>query len=276
MVDFVIRRKTFVSMLFVGLTLLGYVSYRNLPVDLLPNIELPFLIVQVTGMREMDPSYMEKQAIIPLESAIGMLEGIDEIESSADRRQGRIIIFYNSDVNIKYAYLRLQEQVDAVKSSLPEEFRVMVLKFDTQQLSNLFMNLQVRGFGGTDRIRNIVDKKIVDKLESIDGIVNVEVFGGREKSVEVILNNEAIESHGISPSTIRNLIASNNQYKDHLGQIHQQNKRFFINLIAEYTAISDLENIVIDKDIPLLLKDIASIRQGIKEEFDPAYNRHKE
>ena len=127
MVDFVIRRKTFVSMLFIGLALLGYVSYRNLPVDLLPNIELPFLIVQVTGMREMDPSYMEKQAIIPLESAVGMLEGIDEIESSADRRQGRIIIFYNSDVNIKYAYLRLQEQVDAVKSSLPEEFRVMVL-----------------------------------------------------------------------------------------------------------------------------------------------------
>ena len=69
LIQFVINRKTFISMLFIGLVLLGYISYKQLPVELFPNAELPFLIVQVNGAREMDPEYMEKQAIIPLEGA---------------------------------------------------------------------------------------------------------------------------------------------------------------------------------------------------------------
>lgn len=76
-------------MLFIGLTVLGYISYKNLDLELLPNVELPFLIVQVTGAREMDPEYLEKQAIIPLEGAIGMLDGIENLNpiSSGDKAE---------------------------------------------------------------------------------------------------------------------------------------------------------------------------------------------
>jgi multidrug efflux pump subunit AcrB len=92
MLEFVIKRRTFVSMFFIGLAMLGYISYTNLDLELLPSVELPFLIVQVSGARESDPEYIEKQAIMPLEGAIGTLEGIDGIESFVDQRQGRISI----------------------------------------------------------------------------------------------------------------------------------------------------------------------------------------
>ena len=62
MLQFIIRRRIFISMLFIGLTVLGYISYKNLDLELLPNVELPFLIVQVTGAREMDPEYLEKHS----------------------------------------------------------------------------------------------------------------------------------------------------------------------------------------------------------------------
>jgi multidrug efflux pump subunit AcrB len=67
---FIINRKIFISMLFIGLTLLGYVSYKQLPVELMPNAELPMLFVQINS-QEVDPAYMESQAVIPIEGAIG-------------------------------------------------------------------------------------------------------------------------------------------------------------------------------------------------------------
>ena len=79
MLEFVIKRRTFVSMFFIGLSMLGYISYKNLDLEMLPSVELPFLIVQVFGASESEPEYMEKRGIMPLEGAIGTLEGIDKI-----------------------------------------------------------------------------------------------------------------------------------------------------------------------------------------------------
>ena len=104
--DFIIKRKTLIAMLFAGLSMLGIISYKHLPVELYPNATLPMLFVQVATPLEVDPKYMENQAIIPLEGAIGTLENIDEIVSSAGQQQGSIQISYKQNTNIKYAYLK--------------------------------------------------------------------------------------------------------------------------------------------------------------------------
>jgi len=78
---FIINSKIFISMLFLGLTIVGYVSYRNLPVELIPNAELPMLFVQIQSRIEVDPKYMESQVVIPIEGAIGTMGGIESIES---------------------------------------------------------------------------------------------------------------------------------------------------------------------------------------------------
>ena len=63
-------------MLFIALSLLGYVSYKQLPVELLPNAELPVLFVQVSSQQDMDPSYVESEVIIPLEGAVSAIGGV--------------------------------------------------------------------------------------------------------------------------------------------------------------------------------------------------------
>ena len=85
----IIKRKTLVSMLFIASTLLGYVSYQQLKMEMFPNAELPMLFVQVTSKIEVTPEYMEQNAVIPVESAIAGLENIERIESSAGRRRGK-------------------------------------------------------------------------------------------------------------------------------------------------------------------------------------------
>ena len=266
MLEFVIKRRILISMLFIGLSLLGYISYSNLDLELLPSVDLPFLIVQASAARESDPAYIEREAVVPLEEAIGTLEGIDAIESYIDRRQGRIIVYYNADINLKYAYLKLQEKVNEVKTGLSAEFFVTVLKIDTQQISNMFMNLQIRGSGDADRLRYLFDNEMREEFESIDGIANVEIFGGREKTIEIVLDPRISAAYDLTPSVIQNLLARNSQEKLFLGRVDAQQNEIFVNLIAEYRAISDLENIVVRPEITLLLKDVAQINFDVKEE----------
>ena len=145
-------------MLFLGMTLLGYFSYKQLPVELMPDATLPMLYVQISSRQEVDPEYMENQAVVPVEGAIGTLEGVEDMETSLSNRQASIQISFKKNVNFKYLHLKLQEKIDQVRSTLPEGFTVTVARVDANQLSNQFMEIQIRGTGGTDRIRNIVDQ----------------------------------------------------------------------------------------------------------------------
>lgn len=263
---FAIRRKILIVMLFVGLTMLGYISYRNLPVELIPNAELPFLTVSVSTRNNVDPRYMESEAIIPIEGAIGTLNGVEKIESFANQYMGIIWIYYEQNANIKHDYLKLQEKVNAVKSSLPEEFTVRVQKIDTESFTDQFMGLQVLGSGGLDRVRHIVDRDIKGKLESIDGVAGVEVIGGREKSVEILIDSETCKAYGVTTAQISNLIRQSGSSNTFVGKVAGAEREYFVNVITEYEEIGSLENITVREEGPVLLKDIAEINFGVKEQ----------
>ncbi|GAP69960.1 multidrug efflux pump subunit AcrB [Bacteroidales bacterium 6E] len=263
--NFIINRKVFISMLFIGMTLLGYVSYKQLPVELMPNADLPMLFVQVSSQQEVDPNYMENQAVIPVEGAIASLEGVESMESWLNNRQASIQVSFNKNVNFKYTFLKLQEKIDQVRDNLPDGFNVVVNRVDVQQLSNQFMELQIRGSGGTDRIRNIVDQEVKNELENIDGIASANVFGGKEKSIEVTIDMAACEAYGITPANIRSALGSNAQNRVFAGYLHESNKQYFVHVTAEYQNVTDIENIVLAEG-PILLKDVAEVYFGVKEE----------
>ncbi len=253
-------------MLFIGLTMLGYVSYKKLSVELFPNAQLPTLIVQVGTPLEMDPAYIEAQAIIPIEGAIGTLEGIEKIESNITSRSGTIMIYYNQNADLKYANLKLQEKIDIVKNSIPTEFIINVIKIDLQQLTNQFMELQVRGEGGVDRIRNIADREIKPKFENIDGIAGVQVYGGQENSIEIRLNERACKANGISMGQIRNLLNNNGANRTFVGKVADGSNKLFVNVTSEYTDVKEIGNIIVKSAGPVLLRDVAEIFFGVKEQ----------
>lgn len=262
----IIRRKVLVSMLFLGFSVMGYISYNKLPVELFPNVELPILIVQINATTDVDPKYMENQAIIPLEGAIGTLEGIEEINASADSRQGMIFISFVQGTNIKYAYLKLEQKVNSIKATLGQEFIVNIIKIDTEQFTNAFMELQVLGSGGVDRVRNVTDQYITDRLSNIDGIGGVEVFGGRQKTVEIIMNDAICEANGITPNTINSVLAQNSNKSEFVGQVNENGQNLFVNVSADLKNIKNIQSLVVSDKGPLLLSDVAEVFFGVKEQ----------
>ena len=231
----------------------------------MPNAELPMLFVQIQSRIEVDPKYMENQAVIPIEGAIGTMEGIESMESSLNNRTASIQVNFQQNVDTKYIFLKLQEKIDQVTDNLDENFIVTVTKVDIQQLTNQFMELQVRGEGGTDRLRNIVDKEILADIENTDGIASVTVFGGKERSIEVTYDLAACDAYGITPSQLRNAITQNSSNRVFTGYLHDSKKQYFVHVTAEYNNVSDIENIIVAEG-PVYLKDVAEVYFGVKEE----------
>jgi multidrug efflux pump subunit AcrB/ABC-type multidrug transport system ATPase subunit len=253
-------------MLFISLTLLGYVSYKQLPLELLPNAELPVLFVSVSSQQEMDPSYVESEVIIPLEGAVSAIGGVDKIQSEISNRQSSIRIDFKSNVNFKTTSLRLEEKMKEVSSSLPEGFDIRVQKVDVARMTNNnFMTLQVRGSGGVDRVRNVVDEKITTELENIDGVAAVNVYGGREKAIEIRLDQAACKALNLTTARISSLLSGNTQEKVFVGNVKESYSQYFVHVNSSYTKVSELENIVVAQG-PVLLKDVATIFFDLKEE----------
>ncbi|WP_321368950.1 efflux RND transporter permease subunit [uncultured Draconibacterium sp.] len=262
---FIINRKIFISMLFLGLTMLGYISYKQLPVELMPNAELPMLYVQIQSRIEVDPTYLENQAVVPVEGAIGTMEGIEDMSSFINNRSASIQVNFKQNVNFKYTFLKLQEKIDLIAADLDDNFIVTVNRVDMDQLTNQFMELQIRGSGGVDRVRNIVDQEVTAEIENIDGIASVSVYGGKERSIEVTYDAGACEAYGITPAQIQSAISSNSTNRTFTGYLHDAQKQYFVHVTAEYEKVSDIENIVVAEG-PIYLKDVADVFFGVKEE----------
>jgi len=264
---FLIQRKVLISMLFIAATMLGIISWKQLKMEIFPNAELPMLFIQINSRIEVTPEYMEDEAIIPVESMIAGLENIEEIQSNAGRRKGSILISYEERTDLKYAYLKLDEQVSTIRGDLPDDFTLQVVKIDLDEVDNTLMSLQARGSGGVDRVRNYVDQHIVNELENIEGVAAVNVFGGKQKSVDIILDRAACEAYNIAPSRVRNVLTSNMNLRQYGGTVREQGQRFFVYLNAEYDHIHQIEDLIIGRgNNPVRVKDIAEVYYGEKEE----------
>ncbi len=254
-------------MLFIAATMLGYISWKQLKMEIFPNAELPMLYIQVSSQIEVTPEFMEQEAIIPVESMVAGLENIEKIESTAGRRQGFVLISYEERTDLKYAYLKLDEQITALRGSLPDYFSLQVVKIDLESADNTLMSLQARGSGGIDRVRNYVDQYITPELENIEGVATVNVFGGRQKSVDIILDRAACDAYNIAPTRVRTILSSNMNLRQYGGVVKEEGRRYFIYLNAEYENISQIEDLVVGRGRdPVKLKDIAEIFYGEKEE----------
>ncbi len=266
MIVSIIKRPVFVAMLLTGLSLLGIISYTQLPLELFPYIEPSMLIVRIFGPSNADPGYVEREGVIPMESAIAGLDDIERIESSISKTQATIFVYYTPKSNPKYAYIKLQECVDRNQTQMGEDFSASILKSNPEQLSDQFISFQARGEDGLDQIRQVADEKIVPDLEMIDGIANVEIYGGQKHSIEIILDEDELKEYDLTFSQVSSMVSQGVSNRQYMGQVFEGNRKFFVNVESKYTSLQNIEDIVIRAQGPILLKHIATIVDGVAEE----------
>ena len=103
------------NLLLKSMSLLGYISYNRLSVELLPNAELPMLFVQIASPSAVSPQYLEQQGVIPVEGAIGTLEGVEEIDSRISGNRAFIQVSFKQGIRFKYVFLKLQQKINQIR-----------------------------------------------------------------------------------------------------------------------------------------------------------------
>ena len=137
--------------------------------------------------------------------------------------------------------------------------------FDLNQLNKQFMQLQVRGSGGVDLVRNITDQKIKPELQNVDGIAGINIFGGHEKTIEIQLDMDVCNAYKLTASNIRSKLTQNYRTRAYAGDVFGSNLKYTVQVTSEFDDLTQIENLVIAPG-PVLLKDVAKVYFGTKEQ----------
>ncbi|MEJ2187209.1 MAG: efflux RND transporter permease subunit, partial [Gemmatimonadota bacterium] len=118
MIRFAIRRPVAVSMAYLAIALLGVAAWRNVPIELLPDTELPRLLIQCTWFGS-SPETMESFVTAPIEAAVQQVRGVEKVTSTSQANTSRIEVSFSQDTDMDFARMDLSERLAALRGDLP-------------------------------------------------------------------------------------------------------------------------------------------------------------
>ncbi|MDR2017042.1 MAG: multidrug efflux RND transporter permease subunit [Burkholderiales bacterium] len=262
----VIQRPVATSLLTLGVTLLGLVAWKLLPVAPLPQVDIPtiFVSAQLPGA---SPETMASSVATPLERALGSISGITEMTSSSSLGRTRIVIQFDPSRNIDSAAREVQAAINAARTMLPSGMP----RNPTYRKANpanapviiiaLTSETMTRG-----QMYDAAATVLAQKLSQVEGVGDVTVGGSSLPAVRVELNPMQVNHHGLSLEAVRRAIANNNanrpkgviEYGDRLWQVGANDQAFRAD---EYRRL-----IVSYKDgAPVRLEDIADVIDSVED-----------
>ena len=265
--DLAVRRPVTTSMFFAAFAILGVVSWTRLPVQLFPELIFPEVFVTLS-LQGASPEQVERDLLVPAEGEIGKLDGVQEMESFAMANRGGIRISYAPDVDMKFALLQLQSNLNRLQPTLPERTQSDVRRFDSTDLSSSIMELHVLADWDLNPLREFTEEKIRPELESVDGVVNVSVLGGRRSAVEIVLDPFLLEAHGLSTGQVRARLNSYNRRREYLGRVFDGNRAYSVSIQGQFTDLRQIRDLVLNADGTLRLGDVSRVGFGLQEQAD--------
>lgn len=180
----------FVSVILV--IILGGVSFTEMTTDLLPKIDLPYVIVMTTYPGA-SPEKVEESVTKPLEKVLATTSGIEDINSVSSENSSMIMLEFSQDMNMDSAMIDLSGKVDLVKGQLDDEVgSPTLMKMNPDMMPIMVASVDINN-KNIKEASNIVKKDIIPSFERIDGVASVDAMGVIEESVKVTLDDSKIE-----------------------------------------------------------------------------------
>ncbi len=246
-------------MLTALVTIVGVFAFINMPIDVLPNINKPTVII----FAEADgfvPEEVEKNVLIPLENALLGTSNVDRVRGTASFALGVINIEFPFDSDIYRNRQLVQERISNV--SLPSNVRLSI-----GPVSSVMGEIMWVGIKGTDNIdtqalRTFSDFTIKPNLLKLKGISDVMVMGGDVVEWQVRLNADALKNYNLSQEVINEILRKNLQNSSG-GILEQQNKEYPVRILVAPKNIEELSDIAIKtKNGVVRLGEVASFVKG--------------
>lgn len=259
---FTTTRPVAILMVVIGVLVFGYISYQQLPLNLMPDISYPSLTVR-TEYSGTAPEEIETTISRPIEQALGVVDNLVSIQSISKAGQSDVILEFTWDTDMNQATSDVREKLDQV--FFPEEVkRPLLLRYDPSL--DPIMRLGLYGERSLFYLRYLGEEDIKRKLETIDGVAAVKVKGGLEEEIRVELNEQQLTLIGINIQQVRNRLAQENINLAG-GNLKEGQTEYIVRTLNEFKHIDEINEVVIGNwnGREIKIGDIAVVKRTNKE-----------
>ncbi|MDA7598468.1 efflux RND transporter permease subunit [Alphaproteobacteria bacterium] len=252
-----------VLMALAVLSFVGVGAYFEIPKEAKPDVDIPVTYVSVK-YEGISPEDSERLLVKPLEKHLRTVEGLDKMTSVGAEGYGAVTLEFAAGEDIDQALVDVRQAVEDAKPDLPAEADEPKV---TEVSLSLFPILTAALYGPVpEREMVLAAREIKDKLESLPGILEVEIGGDREEVLEILVDASAMESYGLNPAAVINLVQSNNQLVT-AGAIDDGGGRLLVKVPGVIEDIDDLINMPIKANDGTSIKfgDVAVVRRAFRQ-----------
>jgi HAE1 family hydrophobic/amphiphilic exporter-1 len=257
---FLIDRPVATAMVFLALLATGVYSFLNTPIELAPKETFPKVDI-VTSWYGVPPEVVQTQVTAPLEEACATVKGVTKMTSTSQIGLSRITLEFDPKTNMEFAQLALREELTKTRAVLPPRVRPLLQPYVPEDFRvRPFLEYTVSGDYGLQELQELVKEKLEIGLGSVRGVSGVEVSGGSEPEIRVVLDEERIKAYGLHPYTVNAAIGARlGTYPT--GRVRRGNQEFLFKFADRIDSLDELRDTVVahSGDNPILVRDVAKV-----------------
>jgi HAE1 family hydrophobic/amphiphilic exporter-1 len=266
-----IARPVAVAMFFIAITFLGVLSLSRLPVDLLPDVAYPKLVIYTT-YPGVGPTEVERTITERIEARIARVPGRLSTESLTREGFSLITLRFAWGTDMDFATLNVREQLDGLRNGWPNAAEPPVV-LRTDPRSEPIIAISVAGKQSLWTLKELAETVFRRRLEQIDGIAQAIVTGGLEREIHVEVDEQKLDSYGLTVEQVANALRGANT-QSRSGQVLRGRYRYNLRVIGELQTVEEVGNVVIAQRTSsgastgvgrVLVKDVALVSDAFRD-----------
>ena len=248
MIKYLVQRPIAVIMTFIILIITGFLMIKQVPVSLLPNVDVPQIIIRINYPNN-SSAVIEQNIIQPIRESLINLDNLKNIECISTNHIGKLTLTFEFGAKMNLAYIEVNEKLDQLINSLPRDMqRPEVIRVNTSDIP--ILRIQVTSNSGVDQIvvSTLVEKVLKKRLEQISGVSMVDINGIQNSIITVTPNKNILYSLKLNENHVLQTIKDANNELGALS-IKQGQYSYFVKVKNE------LDNVETIKNLPIRLDD---------------------
>ena len=192
MSKYCVKKPFTVVVAVIMVIVLGVISFTSMTTDLLPSMELPYVMV-VTSYPGASPERVEAAVTAPLEAGLGTVSGVKNVTSTSSENVSMVALEFEQDTNMDSAMVALSTALDQIKGALPDTAQnPMLMQLSPDMLPVMIASVDMEDMDIYE-LTDFVDSDVIPGFERLDGVASVSGTGMVEKTLQVTLNQDKID-----------------------------------------------------------------------------------
>lgn len=257
-----LHRPIAVTMSLIAIVTLGVIAFQRIPVSLMPDIDVPRIVVQMSAQGS-SAREIEQKIVTPMRQQLSQVAGLKSIESTSRTDAGVVTLTFDPGSDMSLLFIEVNEKIDRAMSNMPKEMeRPKAMKIGAMDIPAFYVDVTGGKPEQTSRlVRNVISKR----LEQLPEVAMVDYSGMVGTQITILPDESRMKALGISNSDIEKAISDNNIVLAALS-VRNGIYRYSIHFDSQIVSVHDIENIYLRIEGRLLqLKDICKVEESAAE-----------